>query len=158
METTLIVTVTSSASATATIRKAVAHALDWPSNYPDDVDTTEWMVSVTDAGSLLGKFETLQSSDPVKRDLELTCTVCGAVQCDVQNEDELPALLATVLGHDCPGEWTDETANELSRLEIEFGLAGGRGPELADEIDKLTARRDWAVRRNFPDGNYGPWG
>lgn len=41
--------------------------------------------------------------------------------------------------------WTDEDAARLVRLEAAFDEAGGRGVELADEIDELRRVRDGAA-------------
>lgn len=39
------------------------------------------------------------SDDPAKRDLEWTCTICGAVLCDVQDGDTLAVLYDTAADH-----------------------------------------------------------
>lgn len=49
----------------------------------------------------------IQSSDEVKRDLELICPVCHKVVCDVEPGDSLGVLARTALGHmedECDGE------------------------------------------------------
>lgn len=96
-------------------------------------------------GTPLNAFKTLQSDDGVKRDLELTCTVCGEHLCDVEHDDELGVLVLVAQGHECPGAWTDEAARELLRLETAFEAAGDDG-RLAAKIDMLCARRDWDRR------------
>lgn len=47
----------------------------------------------------LGHFITAPSDDEVKTDLELTCTVCREVVCDVEADDPLRALCSTALAH-----------------------------------------------------------
>jgi hypothetical protein len=41
--------------------------------------------------------------------------------------------------------WTEADAARLAEAEAAFGRAGGRGVELAEEIDALKARRDAAA-------------
>lgn len=52
----------------------------------------------------LSHFEARQSSDCVKRDLELTCNDCGLHLCDIQVDDTLDVLARTATEHipDCP--------------------------------------------------------
>jgi hypothetical protein len=151
----LLVTVTTPPG-TPGVLEAVAHALRNPDHYPPQAPGV-WDVGVDNAEEFLGRFEALQSLDDVKRDLELTCTVCGQVLCDVEDGDELSVLAEMAAEHTCPGPWTAEAAAELSRAEAAFDAAGWRDPELADEIDRLAARRDWAIRHGYPiDGWESP--
>jgi hypothetical protein len=39
------------------------------------------------------------SDDEVKRDLEVTCLICGAHLCDAQSEDSLTVLVAVAEDH-----------------------------------------------------------
>lgn len=39
-------------------------------------------------------LEARASDDPAKRDLELTCTMCGAVLCDIEHGDTLSVLMS----------------------------------------------------------------
>jgi hypothetical protein len=48
---------------------------------------------------VLEQFETLQSDDEVKTDLELTCRECGEHVCDVEHGDTLGVLVRTADGH-----------------------------------------------------------
>lgn len=48
---------------------------------------------------LLWNVEAMQSEDPVKRDLELTCTLCKEHLCDVEASDILAVLLTTAIDH-----------------------------------------------------------
>jgi len=57
----------------------------------------------------MGKFECRQSDDDVKRDLELTCVVCGVHVCDVEAGDMLETLVAVAADHRCQSE-IDEPA------------------------------------------------
>lgn len=41
-----------------------------------------------------GYLEARASDDPVKLDLELTCTVCGEVLCDIEHGDVLSILIS----------------------------------------------------------------
>jgi hypothetical protein len=150
VKTTLLVTI-GTPDGTPDVPGAVAHALRNPDHYPPQTPGV-WDVGVDNAEEFLGRFETLQSDDDVKRDLELTCTVCGQVLCDVEDGDELAVLVSAASEHDCPGPWTAEAAAELDRLEAEFDAARWRDPELADEIDSRAARRDWAIRHGYPAG------
>ena len=43
----------------------------------------------------------LQSDDLVKTDLELTCTRCATILCDVEHGDHFQILLSVVAGHRC---------------------------------------------------------
>jgi hypothetical protein len=47
------------------------------------------------------QFKALASDDSVKQDLELTCTFCGEVLCDVQNGDGMNTLTHVANGHRC---------------------------------------------------------
>jgi predicted RNA-binding Zn-ribbon protein involved in translation (DUF1610 family) len=47
----------------------------------------------------LSLFQLRASSDPVKRDLEMTCGVCGDHVCDVEPDDTLLALVKTAEAH-----------------------------------------------------------
>ena len=49
--------------------------------------------------SALVHFTALQSSDLVKRDLELTCDDCGQVICDIEDNDSLLVLVLTATEH-----------------------------------------------------------
>lgn len=49
----------------------------------------------------LERFELRQSDDYVKRDLEVTCTDCGEVICDAEDEDTLGLLARVAEDHDC---------------------------------------------------------
>ena len=53
----------------------------------------------------LWEFEARQSDDDVKRDLELTHTVCGAHVCDIEPDDVLAVLVSVAADHfrECPG-------------------------------------------------------
>ncbi|MFE5342590.1 hypothetical protein ACFQ80_20375 [Isoptericola sp. NPDC056578] len=46
-------------------------------------------------------FEARRSDDPVKTDLELTCTACESVLCDVEHGDSIEVLLSVAEGHVC---------------------------------------------------------
>jgi hypothetical protein len=66
-------------------------------------------VDVSDVDGVLAGFEPRQSSDFVKSDLELTCTGCGAVLCDVESGDPMDTLVRMCLDHEHePGD--DEPA------------------------------------------------
>ena len=52
----------------------------------------------------LYRFECKQSDDEVKTDLEVTCTDCGAVICDVEAGDTLDVLARTADAHECEEE------------------------------------------------------
>jgi len=49
----------------------------------------------------LQRFEALQSTDQVKTDLELTCTECGEVVCDIEAGDNLKVLAEVANDHEC---------------------------------------------------------
>ncbi|MEO3857447.1 hypothetical protein [Acrocarpospora sp. B8E8] len=55
------------------------------------------------------QFVVYQSEDHVKTDLELTCTVCRQVLCDVEHNDDLIILVAFAIAHikACPGDEDD---------------------------------------------------
>jgi hypothetical protein len=145
----LLITITTP-DGTLDIPGAVAHALNNPDHYPPVTQTPMvWDVGIAEAGAFLGQFEALDSGDPAKDDLELVHTVCGLRLCDVQDGDELAVLIGMAADHDCPGPWTAEAAAELNRLEAEFDAAGWRDPELADEIDAMAARRNWAASHGW---------
>jgi len=56
----------------------------------------------------LQRFEALQSTDEVKTDLELTCTECGEVVCDIEHGDNLKVLAEVADEHECSGEIEDD--------------------------------------------------
>lgn len=60
--------------------------------------------------------------------------------------DALTEVLGEYMGEEGEGEdegeFTGEDAEELARLEVIFEEAGGRGVELAEEIDRLRRKRD----------------
>jgi hypothetical protein len=62
------------------------------------------MALLTDS---LQRFEALQSTDEVKTDLELTCTECGEVVCDVEAGDNLKVLADVADEHVCTSETED---------------------------------------------------
>jgi len=64
------------------------------------------MALLTDS---LQRFEALASSDEVKTDLELTCTECGEVLCDIEHGDNLKVLCSVADEHECTPE--DEEDN-----------------------------------------------
>lgn len=47
------------------------------------------------------RYETRQSEDELKTDLELTCVDCGTVLCDVEAGDQLDVLLNVAREHHC---------------------------------------------------------
>lgn len=49
----------------------------------------------------LGDFQCLVSDDPVKQELELTCTKCYEVLCDVEDGDSLEVLASMASDHRC---------------------------------------------------------
>ena len=49
----------------------------------------------------LSQFTARQSSDDVKRDLELTCDKCGEHLCDIEHGDSLAVLAQVALDHFC---------------------------------------------------------
>lgn len=49
----------------------------------------------------LHQFEARASSDEVKTDLELTCTVCSTVLCDIEADDNLGTLVSVAEKHVC---------------------------------------------------------
>lgn len=49
----------------------------------------------------LTRFACWASDDVVKRDLELTCSVCRQVLCDVEDGDTLSVLVSVAQGHVC---------------------------------------------------------
>jgi hypothetical protein len=53
---------------------------------------------ITDGPGLFG-FETRQSDDPVKRDLELIHVECGEHLCDVEPDDTLGILVSLANDH-----------------------------------------------------------
>jgi hypothetical protein len=59
--------------------------------------------------TLLGEFKTLQSSDLVKTDLELTHIPCGEHLCDVEDDDTMLDLLGMVAAHVCEDNQTGGT-------------------------------------------------
>lgn len=68
-----------------------------------DIDTTidTWTtVDVSDVDGVLAGFEPRQSDDGVKSDLELTCTTCGIVLCDVEHGDGMDTLVRMCLDHE----------------------------------------------------------
>ena len=54
----------------------------------------------------LSRVVALESDDVVKRDLELTCTACGTVLCDIEHGDSLDVLIRTAAPHvaECRGQ------------------------------------------------------
>lgn len=44
-------------------------------------------------------IEALQPSDELKRDLELTCTACREVLCDIEPSDNIAVLYVTAAQH-----------------------------------------------------------
>jgi hypothetical protein len=50
----------------------------------------------------LNDMKAVQSDDPLKRDLELTCTKCATVLCDIEHDDTLDVLVRIAHAHDCP--------------------------------------------------------
>jgi hypothetical protein len=52
----------------------------------------------------MDQFQTLQSDDAVKTDLELTHITCGEHLCDVEDGDTMQELIAVVTGHVCGKE------------------------------------------------------
>lgn len=50
------------------------------------------------------RFVARQSADDLKRDLELTCTDCGGVVCDIEDGDNLWTLIETSVDHTCSVE------------------------------------------------------
>lgn len=56
----------------------------------------------------LHRFEARQSDDHVKTDLELTCTECGEIVCDIEHGDTLATLAAVADEHECSDEGEDE--------------------------------------------------
>jgi len=63
------------------------------------------MALLTDS---LHRFDALQSDDEVKTDLELTCTECGTVVCDIEHGDNLKVLASVANDHVCPRDDDDE--------------------------------------------------
>jgi hypothetical protein len=69
----------------------------------------QWLTSAPTAddelsrplGDYLYGFETRQSDDDVKIDLELIHTQCGEHLCDVEHGDTMDTLARVVLGHEC---------------------------------------------------------
>lgn len=78
----------------------------------------------------LAQFTALASDDDVKRNLELTCDVCGIVICDIEHDDSLSSLantadqhwreahgpvtlIVTVTGAASPGEALDAVTRAL---------------------------------------------
>jgi hypothetical protein len=55
------------------------------------------------SAGLLEEFKVLQSSDPVKRDLELTHIPCGEHLCDVEPDDTIAELAFMIASHICGG-------------------------------------------------------
>ena len=50
---------------------------------------------------LLRSIELLQSSDDLKRDLEVTCRECGHVLCDAEHGDSLETFANMARDHIC---------------------------------------------------------
>jgi hypothetical protein len=49
-----------------------------------------------------GQVQVRVSDDPVKSDMELTCTRCEQVLCDVTHNLDLSVLVGVALSHPCP--------------------------------------------------------
>jgi hypothetical protein len=71
------------------------------------------MALLTDS---LQRFEALQSDDDVKTDLELTCTDCGEVVCDIEHGDNLKILCSVADDHVCEPEPYDPHGDEKHRF------------------------------------------
>jgi hypothetical protein len=70
------------------------------------------MALLTDS---LQRFEALQSDDDVKTDLELTCTDCGEVLCDIEAGDNLKVLAEIADEHVCSEDFPPELASKEQR-------------------------------------------
>lgn len=89
----------------------------------------------------LHRFDLKQSDDPVKTDLELTCSECGEVLCDVEADDNLGVLATVADNHACAAE-PDEDEGVVSERAArqargQVGWEGNTIPEvrIADDPD-----------------------
>lgn len=90
----------------------------------------------------LTRFEARQSDDEVKTDLELTCTDCDEVICDIEPGDSLDVLASTALGHKCGSKDFEEIAeaqgwNTDSMLAVVRGFISERG--LSEQLGERAA-------------------
>jgi hypothetical protein len=59
------------------------------------------MALITDS---LQRFDACQSDDDLKTDLELTCSECGEVVCDIEPGDNLKVLAEVADAHVCSAD------------------------------------------------------
>lgn len=83
-----------------------APADSWPLIEPDGrtadgptLPSQPWSTDLAD----LERFEVRVPEDELKRDDQLTCTICGAVLCDIEPDDTLATLCRVASTHVCPG-------------------------------------------------------
>lgn len=79
-------------------------------------------MAVEYADEVLAGFEVLQSDDPVKTDLELTCSTCREHVCDVEAGDTLDVLAASATDHECKPRDFEATVTVTCRSRHEAAL------------------------------------
>lgn len=87
--------------------------------------------SVAELMETLSLIEMRASEDTVKSDLEMTCTRCTGVICDVEAEDTLDVLVRTANGHleDCEGFPCKHCGHEVFHVKDEGWVAPDAGTD-----------------------------